>query len=251
MAYLEKELSDREYQMLESKMREHDKSHGVAYLLWFFLGYFGVHKFYIGNYLMGFLYPALGFMSIVFFLIGISAPEFFGFATLMGMGLGVLLLYDLFTMPRQIRDVKSKKKNKFIRQLLSENIHSREEIHVPKKQNIQQNFSNVSSKQRFKTYIAGAHHYKQKNQPLVNEKLKIKRDLDNRHDENAVKVLTLLGEKVGYIPADRAEMLSESIDSGRQFYAMVDKIEDSNADKSKNHYVISVHEIPKVNQSPD
>lgn len=249
MSYLEKELSDREYQMLESKMREHDKSHGVAYLLWFFLGYFGVHKFYIGKYMMGILYPVIGFIAFTFLLLGFSDSENINIAFAIGSILGFMLLYDLVTIPRQIRDVKSKKKRKFIRQLISNNTEPRKEVIEAGNHQSHENYPKTSSKQRLRTYVAGAHHYKQKHEPKINERLQIKRDLDNMHDDNAVKVLTLLGEKVGHIPADRAEMLAQGIDSGRQFYAMVDKIEQSKADASKNHYVISVHEIPKVNQS--
>jgi TM2 domain-containing membrane protein YozV len=68
---------------------------GVAYLLWFLLGGFGVHKFYLANTRMGLLY-------LVLFILG--------WAT-MGMGLGlffllalaVLLIMDIFTIPKQVR----------------------------------------------------------------------------------------------------------------------------------------------------
>ncbi|GAA5522195.1 hypothetical protein Asal01_02144 [Fodinibius salicampi] len=39
MSNNEKELSDRKFQILQSRLRDHDKSHSVAYALWFFLGY--------------------------------------------------------------------------------------------------------------------------------------------------------------------------------------------------------------------
>lgn len=52
----------------------------VAYLLWFFLGGLGVHKFYLGKMGMGILYIFTGGI----FLIG--------------------LLIDLFTIPSQVRN---------------------------------------------------------------------------------------------------------------------------------------------------
>lgn len=59
------------------------KDVGVTYLLWLFLGVFGAHKFYLGR-------PG------------------WGVAYLLTLGLlGVGLLVDLFTIPRQVRDYNS------------------------------------------------------------------------------------------------------------------------------------------------
>ena len=55
------------------------KSSGVAYLWWFFFGTLGVHKFYLGRPAMGVLY-----------------------ALSVGL-LGVGLLWDLFTIPLQVK----------------------------------------------------------------------------------------------------------------------------------------------------
>lgn len=50
----------------------------VAYLLWFFLGVFGAHKFYLGKIGMGILY---------IFTLGL-------------FGIGIII--DLFTIPQQV-----------------------------------------------------------------------------------------------------------------------------------------------------
>lgn len=55
------------------------KSVGVAYVLWFFLGFLGVHKFYLGK-------------------VGIGISYIF---TLGWLGIGLLI--DLFTLPGQVR----------------------------------------------------------------------------------------------------------------------------------------------------
>lgn len=57
------------------------KSLGIAYLLWFFLGIFGVHQFYLGKVGRGLLYLFTG---------GI-------------FGIGIII--DLFTLPAQTRQV--------------------------------------------------------------------------------------------------------------------------------------------------
>jgi TM2 domain-containing membrane protein YozV len=54
------------------------KSKGLAYLLWFFLGVFGVHKFYLDKIAVGIIYLLTGGL----FLIG--------------------LIYDLFTLGNQV-----------------------------------------------------------------------------------------------------------------------------------------------------
>lgn len=54
------------------------KSKGIAYLLWFFLGTFGIHKFYLGKTGVGILY----FFTGGLFLIG--------------------WIYDLFTLGSQV-----------------------------------------------------------------------------------------------------------------------------------------------------
>jgi hypothetical protein len=60
------------------------KGTGTAYLLWFFLGGLGVHKFYLGR-------PGLGIL----------------YALTLGL-LGLGLLWDLFTIPGQVRDSNRK-----------------------------------------------------------------------------------------------------------------------------------------------
>jgi TM2 domain-containing membrane protein YozV len=54
------------------------KSKGIAYLLWFFLGVFGVHKFYLEKIAVGIIYLLTGGL----FLIG--------------------WIYDLFTLGNQV-----------------------------------------------------------------------------------------------------------------------------------------------------
>jgi TM2 domain-containing membrane protein YozV len=54
------------------------KSKGIAYLLWFFLGVFGVHKFYLEKITVGIIYLLTGGL----FLIG--------------------WIYDLFTLGNQV-----------------------------------------------------------------------------------------------------------------------------------------------------
>lgn len=65
------------------------KSVGVAYLLWFFLGAFGVHRFYLGEWGMGILILACTTLAFVTF-------------GLTGLVSGLIMVIDLFTIPGKV-----------------------------------------------------------------------------------------------------------------------------------------------------
>lgn len=75
------------------------KDNMIAYLLWFFLGTFGIHKFYLRQPGIGVLYAALNIIgwATVVIVIGwfILIP------------LWILMIIDLFTMPERIRRINS------------------------------------------------------------------------------------------------------------------------------------------------
>lgn len=70
------------------------KTNGLAYVLWFFLGTLGIHKFYLRKTGLGILYLILGIVgySTVWFVVG-----FIPLAVL-----AVLLVIDIFTIPAQV-----------------------------------------------------------------------------------------------------------------------------------------------------
>jgi TM2 domain-containing membrane protein YozV len=68
----------------------------IAYVLWFFLGSLGVHKFYLRKPAQGAIYLALGLVG--WFTVWVLV----GFVFL--IPLWILLLVDLFTIPAQVRE---------------------------------------------------------------------------------------------------------------------------------------------------
>jgi len=65
------------------------KSSGVAYLLWFFLGGIGAHRFYLGRTGSGLLYLILFVLTILT-------------GGIMGIVMGIWLLTDLFLIPGMV-----------------------------------------------------------------------------------------------------------------------------------------------------
>jgi TM2 domain-containing membrane protein YozV len=63
---------------------------GVTYLLWFFLGSLGVHRFYLGRWVSGLV--ILACTALAFITAGLT-----------GLVSGLYLLWDLFTIPGKVR----------------------------------------------------------------------------------------------------------------------------------------------------
>lgn len=139
---LKKELSDHELAVFNSELEKYKKSTGLAYLLWFFLGTLGIHKFYVGKIGMGILYLLLGVAAWTSLIIGLtvgmasiaSESELIETATekaATGMAtgiiififlisvVGIMLLIDIFTMSRQIRKAYEKKEYKVLQKIKS------------------------------------------------------------------------------------------------------------------------------------
>lgn len=123
----QKQLTDRELIIFNSELDRKRKSNTTAYLLYFFLGTFGVHKFYIGKPIAGFSY--------IFLLLGGLVLTFSGLAhtpdsvvteessTALAIGvtalalLGVSIAIDLFTIPGQIRKQEEQVRKALLAQL--------------------------------------------------------------------------------------------------------------------------------------
>jgi len=121
-------LTEKQLGVLESEMQKHKKSVGVAYLLWFFFGSLGIHKFYLGNAKRGLLYLILGIFGWASIISGggfalLNGSSTGGFFAILGTiclaVLGILLLIDLFTIPSQIQKSYQDAENEIISHLLS------------------------------------------------------------------------------------------------------------------------------------
>ncbi len=129
-------LSEKQIALLMAEMMKSHKQAGFAYVLLVVGGLFGLHKFYLERTAQALLYFFLGLVVVLSNLITFSSAGFLGF--LMGhskaaqtMGFGFLLsivcliilicliIYDLFTLPEQVRRFNDDLEEEIVQALLS------------------------------------------------------------------------------------------------------------------------------------
>lgn len=110
---MENQISTEVMQLIETRVSNEKKSSLTAYALWFFLGYLGVHHFYLGRtktglfYLLGgiigWICLGSGFIAIEAGGVGSDASTGGGFAMILGgilvLLVGIGLIIDLFRIP--------------------------------------------------------------------------------------------------------------------------------------------------------
>jgi hypothetical protein len=126
----QKQLTNRELIIFNSELDRKRKSTVITYILYFFLGTIGGHKFYIGKPLAGFFYIVLLLLGFVFMLGGF-ASAFDTTATTDEVGavfavgflplglLSIMMLIDLFTIPGQIKKQEDRIRNDLLIRLVS------------------------------------------------------------------------------------------------------------------------------------
>lgn len=128
-------LSSQQLALLNSEMTKAKRSTGLAYFLYFLLNPFGAHQFYLRDVMMGVLYIVLACLSISGVLLGLILAKVAGMpdraaaaSSFMG-GIvqivaafvwGIIGLYDLFTLPSQVRDANDLMEAKLIQEIKEE-----------------------------------------------------------------------------------------------------------------------------------
>ncbi|MCJ8140693.1 TM2 domain-containing protein [Falsirhodobacter halotolerans] len=91
--------------LIEQRVTNQAKSTGASYLLWFFLGTFGVHRFYLGR-------PGTGFAMLALMLLGVLT---FGITSLIVL---VWWVVDLFLIPGMIAGDKDRLRARLTAEML-------------------------------------------------------------------------------------------------------------------------------------
>lgn len=93
-------LSTQQQMLIEQRVTNEAKSTGAAYLLWFFLGMLGAHRFYLGR-------PGSGVVQLIMCIAGwLTAIIGVGIAILVIEGIWVLI--DAFLIPGMIQSHKNR-----------------------------------------------------------------------------------------------------------------------------------------------
>jgi TM2 domain-containing membrane protein YozV len=92
------ELSTQDRMLIEKRVANQAKSRRAAYLMWFFLGALGVHRFYLGL-------SKSGATMLILFIIGVITAVAGVGLVILGL-LGVWALVDAFLIPGMVRQQK-------------------------------------------------------------------------------------------------------------------------------------------------
>ncbi|MBB4567423.1 TM2 domain-containing protein [Rhizobium leucaenae] len=109
-------LSTQEQILIEQRVTNEAKSVGAAYLLWFFLGTLGAHRFYLGR-------TGSGVAQLVLFVLGwLTTFLVIGFALL--AALGIWWIVDAFLISAMIAEQKEDIRQRLTNQALLMNQHA-------------------------------------------------------------------------------------------------------------------------------
>jgi len=114
---LKKTLSERQLLLLNSEMEKHKKSTALAYVLLVFFGFIGIHQFYIGK-IFGGLTHLLICCGIVISALQTYPKEPSVEWAIIVLVLLLLVIWDLFTLRRQIRKVFEERERKALKQIM-------------------------------------------------------------------------------------------------------------------------------------
>lgn len=121
---VQRQLSEKDLLILQGELGRRQKSAGFSYVLWGLLGFTGAHKFYLDNPVMGTVYLILAgfgyFFGLAELTIGLSSEGyFFGIlGIIMGAAWVGLMLWDLFTLPDQVKRLEDALKRRILDELL-------------------------------------------------------------------------------------------------------------------------------------
>ena len=124
----QRKLSDRDFAIFTQEASRKSRNVGVTYALFLFFGLLGVHRFYLGKWITGLAYPVLTVSGWMFFLGGLaavmsthpgttveeSAGAFGAIGIIAWVVLGLLAIWDLITIPRQVRKFDEKVRSKLL-----------------------------------------------------------------------------------------------------------------------------------------
>jgi TM2 domain-containing membrane protein YozV len=106
-------LSTQEQMLIEQRVANEAKSTGLAYVLWFFLGGLGMHRFYLGRPMSGLILLLMVPAGIVMML---TQNRYGAFVVIIGV---LWLIVDAFLIPGMVNRSRDKVRRTLTGQALS------------------------------------------------------------------------------------------------------------------------------------
>lgn len=104
-------LTNEEKMLANSEVANNKKSTGVAYLLWFFLGSIGIHRFYLNR-------KGSGITMLILSVVGwLTTFLIIGFLFLAVVGIWVLV--DLFLVGKMVKEENEKLVEEYSKKILA------------------------------------------------------------------------------------------------------------------------------------
>lgn len=98
-------LSVNQHMLIEQRVTNESPSPLLAYILWFFLGGLGAHRYYLGKILSAIVMTLLCVLSVLLSFVGIGV---FGLIALL-----VWLIVDLFLIPGMVRQKQARLRRRY------------------------------------------------------------------------------------------------------------------------------------------
>lgn len=99
-------LTTQDKMLIEQRVTNDAKSAGIAYALWFFTGFLGGHRFYLGK-------TGTGIAQLILFILGIFTIMFVVGIFMLGI-VGIWVLVDAFLIPGMIKSDKDLLRSKLL-----------------------------------------------------------------------------------------------------------------------------------------
>ncbi len=116
---LKKTLSEQQLILLNSEMEKYRKRTALAYVLLVLFGFIGVHQFYIGKIFAGLTHLFI-FCGVVISALQSYSKEHPVAWVIVVLVLLLLVIWDLFTLPRQIRKVFEEREREALRRIIED-----------------------------------------------------------------------------------------------------------------------------------
>ncbi|MCM2291286.1 TM2 domain-containing protein [Allorhizobium sp. BGMRC 0089] len=103
-------ISTEQQILIEQRVTNEAKSIGASYLLWFFVGYLGGHRFYLGQ-------KGTAIAMLLLTIVG-AVTSFIGVGMVLLVIVGIWALVDAFLIPGMVAEHKNKVRNELLQQAL-------------------------------------------------------------------------------------------------------------------------------------